>query len=104
MDNYRILLENKEKLIVAMKKSNENSIPVDFTPVDEQFRQLVDTLTVISFFFSFYEIYLTFLLANLRSIISLGRSIQSSHSTLVGFSSTSSSFTRMDQSSSSNCQ
>ena len=63
MDNYRILLENKEKLIVAMKKSNENSIPVDFTPVDEQIRQLVDTLTVISFFFFFYEIYLTFSLS-----------------------------------------
>ena len=29
-----------------MKKSNENLIPLDFSPVDEQYRQLVDTFEV----------------------------------------------------------
>lgn len=29
-----------------MKKSNENLIPLDFSPVDEQFRQLIDTFDV----------------------------------------------------------
>jgi len=29
-----------------MKKSNENLIPLDFSPVDEQFRQLTDTFHV----------------------------------------------------------
>jgi hypothetical protein len=29
-----------------MKKSNENLIPLDFSPVDEQFGQLADTLYV----------------------------------------------------------
>jgi len=44
-----------------MKKSNENLIPLDFSPVDEQFGQLADTLYVniyiyriISFKFSFF--------------------------------------------------
>jgi hypothetical protein len=29
-----------------MKKSNENSIPLDFSPIDEQYRQLADTFEV----------------------------------------------------------
>jgi hypothetical protein len=46
MDSYRSLLESKEKLILTMKKSNENLIPLDFSPVDEQFHQLIDTFHV----------------------------------------------------------
>jgi hypothetical protein len=29
-----------------MKKSNEDLIPIDFSPVDEQYRQLADTFHV----------------------------------------------------------
>ncbi|CAM4782634.1 unnamed protein product, partial [Rotaria magnacalcarata] len=45
---YQSLLETKGKLIQAMKKSSENLIPLDFSPVDEQYRQLVDTFEQIN--------------------------------------------------------
>jgi hypothetical protein len=34
-----------------MKKSNENLIPLDFSPVDEQFGQLADTLYVNTYIY-----------------------------------------------------
>jgi hypothetical protein len=43
---YRSLLETKAKLIIAMKKSNENLIPLNFAPVDEQYKQLAETFEV----------------------------------------------------------
>ena len=46
MGSYRTLIENKEKLILTMKKSNETFIPVDFSPIDEQFHQLADAFHV----------------------------------------------------------
>ena len=31
-----------------MKKSNENLVPLNFAPIDEQYKQLVDTFEVFS--------------------------------------------------------
>ena len=37
-----------------MKKSNENLVPLNFAPIDEQYKQLADTLEVkICFLFHF---------------------------------------------------
>jgi hypothetical protein len=48
MGYYQTLLENKAKLITTMKKANENLVPLNFAPVDEQYRQLMDTFEVYS--------------------------------------------------------
>ncbi|CAF4079785.1 unnamed protein product, partial [Rotaria sp. Silwood2] len=52
---YQSLLESKAKLIQTMKKSNENLIPLDFSPVDEQYRQLIDTFDQINQQVSYWE-------------------------------------------------
>ena len=46
IDYYRSILDNKTKIIIAMKKANENLVQLNFTPVDEQYKQLFDTFDV----------------------------------------------------------
>jgi len=45
-----------------MKKANENQVALNFSPVDEQYKQLIDTFEVYSckIFFSFNKILFNF--------------------------------------------
>ncbi|CAF3804026.1 unnamed protein product [Adineta steineri] len=45
---YQSLIDSKGKLILTMKKSNEMFIPLNFSPVDEQYQHLTDTFEKIS--------------------------------------------------------
>lgn len=50
LPTYGSMIDGKEKLLQTMKKSNENLVPLDFSPVEEQCRQLSETFRVdISF-------------------------------------------------------
>ncbi|CAF3725966.1 unnamed protein product [Adineta steineri] len=55
MEYYQSLLDSKAKLITTMKKSTENSVAVNFTPIDEQYRQLADTFEQIRQQTSYWE-------------------------------------------------
>ncbi|CAF4193831.1 unnamed protein product, partial [Rotaria magnacalcarata] len=55
MGYYQSLIENKSKLVGTMKKSNENFIPLNFLPVDEQYKQLADTFEQICHQTSYWE-------------------------------------------------
>ncbi|CAM2712242.1 unnamed protein product [Rotaria socialis] len=55
MSYYQSLIESKSKLIGTMKKSNENFIPLNFLPVDEQYKQLADTFEQICHQTSYWE-------------------------------------------------
>lgn len=46
MGYYQSLIDSKANLISTMKKSNDNSIPLNFTPVEDQYKQLLDTFQV----------------------------------------------------------
>ncbi|CAF1053347.1 unnamed protein product [Adineta ricciae] len=54
-DYYQSLLDTKAKLIVTMKKSTENSVPLNFAPLDEQYKQLADTFEQIRQQASYWE-------------------------------------------------
>jgi len=71
-----------------MKNSNENFIPLDFSPVDEQFRQLVEIfhVNISQIFFRF--ILFSSSIANYSTIIRLGKTIQSTFTIMERFSST----------------
>ena len=77
-----------------MKKANENFIPLDFSSIDELYRQLVDAFEVNLF----KKIYFSkiFFLANQSTSILLGERFQSTFSIMERFSSTFKKVTRLD--------
>ncbi|UJR08743.1 hypothetical protein I4U23_013000 [Adineta vaga] len=55
LEYYQSLLDTKAKLINTMKKSSENSVPLNFTSLDEQYKQLADTFEQIRQQSSYWE-------------------------------------------------
>lgn len=88
-----------------MKKSNENLVPLDFNPIEDQYRQLIDTFDV-NFNHkkdSKLSLIYIFLSANKSSSILLGKRIQSTFTIMERFPSTFETFRRMDRSCTNYC-
>jgi hypothetical protein len=77
------MLDTKEKLIATMKRSNEGLIPVDFSPVDEQYRLLADIFHV-NISRKFFNLIFSSI-ANQSTIIRLGKRIQSTFTIMERF-------------------
>ena len=78
-----------------MKKSNENLIPVEFSPVDDQYRQFAETFHVtISLQFLLFMIVSS--LANQSTILGMGKTIHSTFPIMERLRSTFTDPERMD--------
>ena len=79
-----------------MKKSNENLIPLDFSPIEEQCRQLSETFRVGIAFLLIRLLRISFL-ANPPTSCRMGSSIPATFQSLERFPSTSRTSPKMDR-------